>query len=953
MTVTATRFGWFDTALSPITDPAIGAFHDELAAEPGLVEAERVLLVEALSVVFSNTIGRLTSRVLLLELNAARMTGLLRARDSAARWHEFIEGCADPVWWDRIGEHYPTLLLRLRTVAGNRVTAALAMVRRLLADRHLLPAGELTELTIGSGDSHGGGHTVNILRLGDTNIVYKPRSLAVDAVLAEFLAKVGETFPVLGARVPAVHDRGDYGWAEFVPHRHCDGDAELRRFYAGAGHWLALMRLFGGSDLHGENVIACGPYPYMIDCETLMAPLVPQRPTGFGVANDRAGELIVSSVLRIGLLPTRGMALGWRGVDMSAVGGLPDEQPVKPMPIIVDAGLDTARLGYQPMLIEQPTSNHPSPRPQLHQHWEAVLGGFTELTAHLRELDAAGWLEPALDAFRDCRLRVVARDTETYAEHMRMLWHPTSLHRETEAVERATTLLRTRGGDSPNASGDPAVALAEVQDMLVGDIPIYVTTPRVGQRTAPGGHLSGAREDLVSTALARWRTINLDLEDAVIRASLVGAYLNDGWLPDSAPLEPAPMVTDGLDARRRTMAAGLVRRLLDAAVRGEDGTATWIAPVLDATGWQVQTSSTEVYNGLHGLAVSLAGYRAEVRAGRAEPVPGADELLDAVVRSMALGEDVQERERGGDVPRRPPPPGGFVGIGAQLWAWLVLDRLGAGGPDATARAVALGELMPAAVDADDLLDVLGGMAGAVVPLLHLAEHTGDDRWVEESSRIGDRLAAAAVRDGDTARWPMPRWPQGIGGFSHGSTGVGWALARLSLVTGAHADLAAAAFAHEQTLFDPARGSWLDARESEPLTGQAWCHGAGGIGVVAADLLRRTGDERLLDVLRRAAAAVWTKGLGFNHTLCHGDLGCWEVLAAALEFGVAPPEVDRERLAARVVGSLERHGPVCGLANDAFTPGLLPGVGGMPYQLLRMNPACRLPSVLVLDLPARP
>lgn len=953
MTATATRFGWFDTALSPIVDPAIGTFHDELAAEPGLAEAERDLLAEALSVVFSNTIGRLTSRVLLLELNAARMTGLLQARDSAARWHEFVEGCADPAWWDRIGEHYPTLLPRLRTVAGSRVCAALTMVRRLLADRHLLPAGELTEVTIGSGDSHGGGHTVNILRLGDTNVVYKPRSLAVDATLAAFLARVGETFPELGARVPAVHDRGGYGWAEFVPHRHCEGADELRRFYIGTGHWLALMRLFGGTDLHGENVIACGPYPYMIDCETLMAPAVPQPPTGFGLANDRAGELIVSSVLRIGLLPTRGMALGWRGVDMSAVGGLPGEQPTKPMPIIIDAGLDTARLGYRPMLVEQPTTNHPGPQPRLHEHWGAVLGGFTELTAQLRELDGAGRLEPALDAFRDCRIRVVARDTETYAEHLRMLWHPASLHNEAVAVERAAALLRTRGGDSPNASGDPAVALAEVQDLLVGDIPIYTTTPRVGQRTAPGGHLSGARENLVSTALARWRTIDLDLEDAIIRASLVGAYLNDGWLPNSAPLQRAPVVTRGLDARRRAVAAALLRRLVHEAFRGEDGTATWIAPVLDPTGWQVQTSSTEIYGGLHGLAVTLAGYRAEVAAGRADAVPDAGDLLDAVVRSMGLAEDAQERDRGGDVPRRPPPPGGFIGIGAQLWAWLVLDRLAVGGHDATARAIALGELMPAAIDADDLLDVLGGIAGAVVPLLHLAEHTGDDRWVELAARAGDRLAAAAVCDGDTARWPTRRWPQGIGGFSHGSTGIGWALARLSLVTGEHAELAAAAFAHEETLFDPERGSWLDARETEPLTGQAWCHGAGGVGVVAADLLRRTGDERHLDVLRRAVAAVWTKGLGFNHTLCHGDLGCWEVLAAALEFGVAPPEVDRERLAAQIVGSIERHGPVCGLANDAFTPGLLPGVGGMPYQLLRMDPACRLPSVLVLDLPARP
>lgn len=77
-----------------------------------------------------------------------------------------------------------------------------------------------------------------------------------------------------------------------------------------------------------------------------------------------------------------------------------------------------------------------------------------------------------------------------------------------------------------------------------------------------------------------------------------------------------------------------------------------------------------------------------------------------------------------------------------------------------------------------------------------------------------------------------------------------------------------------------------------------------------------------------------------------DMGAWEVLAAAVAAGVGPPGLTRRHLDAHVVSGLEEHGPVGGLARDAFAPGLLAGVGGMAYQLLRMHPGCDLPSMLL-------
>jgi lantibiotic modifying enzyme len=278
-----------------------------------------------------------------------------------------------------------------------------------------------------------------------------------------------------------------------------------------------------------------------------------------------------------------------------------------------------------------------------------------------------------------------------------------------------------------------------------------------------------------------------------------------------------------------------------------------------------------------------------------------------------------------------------------MTGWLLLRRLGAIGDEAVVRANWLAGQVPRAVVDDTAFDVLVGRAGVIVPLLRLAEHTGDFDLLQHASMIGDQLIAeGAPRGGgdEAVCWPNRDFPEGIGGFAHGATGIGWALARLAKVTGdeAHADTARAAFAYEETLYSPEHGGWLDLREKDQVGG-AWCHGAAGIGLAALDLVRF--DDSWRAVASRAAESAWRLGRGWNHTLCHGDLGLWELATAT-------PEFDRSTMDVHMVSVLEEHGVVTGLAREAFSPALLPGAGGVAYQLLRLHPDSDLPSVLLPD-----
>ncbi len=380
-----------------------------------------------------------------------------------------------------------------------------------------------------------------------------------------------------------------------------------------------------------------------------------------------------------------------------------------------------------------------------------------------------------------------------------------------------------------------------------------------------------------------------------------------------------------LDRRRRALAAGLVRELAAHAVRGDDGTVTWFAPVLARSGWQTTPLPPDLYGGTLGVALLLSGYRTEVAAGRADAVPETagllEGLLDTASRTQRYWLDQATTTK-----RRPDPVGGYIGLGSQIWCWLALDHV--------AEALELADQVPAALDASEAPDIVTGTAGVIVPLLELARRTGDDRWTDLAARAGDLLAAQALRPGDGhACWPVLNWRDGIGGFGHGATGIAWALARLAAATGdgRHDKLVDAALAYENTWYDTEKGGWRDPREPGSLVA-AWCHGAVGVGLAAADL----GAE---DLLARAVAATERGGFGWTHTLCHGDTGAWELLAAARPG-------DRTELDAMVVTGLETHGLTTGLARDVYSPSMLSGSGGVADQLLRMHPGCTLPSVLL-------
>jgi lantibiotic modifying enzyme len=919
-----------DRILGPLLAPALEGLANRLEPAADLTAGERRAVVTGAAAALRGVVWRAVQRLVMVEWHAARITGQLAADDADGDWDGWVEVLAAPGGWEKVGDPYPDLLPRLTTLITNRCAAVGRLADRFCRDRpalaRLLGAepGELAELTVATGAGRHGGQTDAVLRLDAGSVVYRPRPVAAEVALARLLDHLLPDAPP-GTRIRvadtlAGHDDADgYGWVSYVPHRHCRDDGERRTFYRGIGQWLAVMRLLRGGDLNATNVVAAGPVPVVVDAEALFRPLRPAPVDGHGAAVAQVAELLAGPTLRTATEPDRPAVFGWWGGDVALTG----------------------RIGAGP----EQRRHHPGPEPDLGDCWMHVVDGYRELTARLRAMDASGELAPALAGFADCPVRVVLRDDAIYDDLIRMLWHPSSLFEPGPAVARATDLLGTKTAERPGAPGDPAVPgdptviAAEVAELRGVDRPAFTTIAGHGVIAGPRGVTWGPPQDLPASALRAWRAADPDADHEVARATLICAYLNDGWMEEPGQRTAPPVPVEDLARCRRRQAARIMHRLVGAAIHGGDGTVTWVAPMLQRNRWSVRVTSRDIYEGYAGIAVLLAGYRHEVTQGRADPVPGLEPLLASVVRTLRTGV-----ERG-------TAPGAYVGLAGQVWCWLLLHRLGVVSTDeALTRAEAAAERLPAAVAADETYDLLGGAAGAIVPLLRLAEATGNARWRHDAGVAGQRLQAAAQWSDSGACWPSGEWETSTIGVSHGSYGVGWALARLAHAAADRdaALLADAAFGWGESQYRPQRQGWFDTRPSAPdqplLT---WCHGSAGIGLVAADLLSLD-PPRWTGVLRRAAAATWPAGFDLRFMLCHGEAGNWEVMDRAWRSGVGPDGIDRESLVARIVGALAEHGPGTGVVRDVFKPGLMIGSGGVAYQLLRMDPECALPSVLLPD-----
>lgn len=903
----------------------------------------------------------LLSRTLALEVNVARLEGLLEGNTPEERFTHFIARLRQPETALDIFREYPVMARQFVIHMNNWLRFHLEFLHNLAADWADIRAtftpeqdpGKLIQLDGSVGDSHRGGRSVLIARFSSGfQVVYKPKSLSVDGHLQQLLNWLNERGDHAPFRTVKVLNRCTYGWTEFIKAQSCASIDELKRFYERQGGYLALLYALEATDFHFENLIAAGEDPVLIDLESLF------HPHAEGIDVTQAGGLVgmsmIYSVLRVGLLPQRiWFNVQEEGIEMSGLGGAPGQLTPTGVPFWEKTGTDEIHLTRKRMAMpggqNRPSLNGADVNPL--DYNAQIAKGFSSiyrlLIRHREKLLAE---DGPLAQFASDEVRFIMRPTRVYALLLHESFHPDLLR---NGLDRDRFFDRLWVGieQRPYLA---KVITSEQQDLQEGDIPMFTTRPDSRDIWTSRGEQIADFLDEQGLDLVRRRMQQLGDDDLKKQLWFIDASLTTLSLEaDGAKWGTYDIVEPRVMADRDQLIAAATavgNRLEELVLRGHDDEVSWIGvSLINEKHWNLLPLNADLYNGLGGVTFFLAHLGAVTKQ---------DDYTKLARTTLTTIRRRVERMKLGSR-----SVGGFDGWGGWIYLLTHLSVLW-DEPELLVEAEACVETLPEMIEGDKYLDILSGTAGCLGGLLALYQCAPSERVLAAAIQCGDHLIASARQMKSGIGWltPMTR-EKPLAGFSHGAAGITFMLLALESVTGEERFRSAAlqGLAYERSVFSAKMGNWPDLREIEGVDVSkddyqehfmlAWCHGAPGVGIGRLCSLRYLDNEAIREDIEVALKTTLADGFGRNHSLCHGDLGNLELLLLASQA----PSYSRwsgelNRLTSIILESIKQRGWLCGIPLGVESPGLMTGLAGIGYGLLRLAEPERIPSVLVLDPP---
>jgi type 2 lantibiotic biosynthesis protein LanM len=884
--------------------------------------------------------------------------------DDTSRYDRFVADMKAG-GWRRLFEDKPVLLRLLATVTRQWIDTSREMVLRLDADlaairRDILHSGNAGRVAGFEGnlsDPHNHGRSVRIVSFEDgARVVYKPKDLRLDAAwhaLVERLNGAQAPFELKAVRAIALDG---YGWTEFIDHAACADAEGFARFFRRAGGWLALFHCFAATDMHQENMIACGDHPVPIDLEMILQAGAEERSAEApeDLAFAAAAEIVSNSVTAVGLLPAYG-----RSPDniVFAVGGMTADWTAKTEVTWDKINSDAMRPAKSNQAAKtSPNLPHVDGRnAKFGDHVDDFVSGFEQYANFLLRRGREARRSELFDGFAGVPVRNVVRATRFYYMLLQRLRNHKTMDDGVIWSAQADFIARLSDWQSEHNPLWP-LQRAERAALVALNVPHFVS-PSDGQ------DIGDANGNSVHIALpsglgrARIRFENFDEREIAWQIEVVRENTNSiprSAKPKAAVVEETTRQESAIAPTKETFIAEADRiaaELSHYAIR-RGASVAWIG--LDWLGdsefSQLVCLGPDLYNGICGIGVFLAAHAA-VTGNKASAELAYAGL--AQLRKNLKSRNAARMSRALGV-------GGAVGLGSIVYALAIMAK-SLKDDDLLADARQAAELFTDdLIAADKQLDAVGGSAGGILGLLRLYRDTGSDDVLRRAEKCGEHLLGQPRLGPEGRRtWVgQGSGPRGLNGMSHGAAGFAYALASLAQATGRQelrqelAQAAAECIAFENSSYDAERHNWPDLREQGGLWWPCqWCHGAPGIGLarIATSKLRGMDAARLAADIENAVEGVKLGRPTAVDTLCCGALGGVEFFC---EAGAALGRDDLRALAAQRLTAVLRTAAAAGdyrwnSGKGRFNLGLFRGLAGVGYTLLRRVDGS-LPNVIIWE-----
>lgn len=932
-------------------------YYDSKKISNQLISDSDYAIKKCLLEILAARFEKVATRVLLLELNISREEGLFGQTEEEKYITYVRDYLSKSDYQNEIFDIYPCLERIMLESVSMLVENIFEVTKRLCDDKKLIEDrmcsgkkfNHILMMKSEFSDSHNGGKAVFNIELDNKyRIIYKPHSLecelAYHKMLGWILKECGDT--VLKYKII---DRRNYGWEEKVEYRQCQSKNDITLFYKRIGYILFVNYLLQVTDMHYENIIACGSYPVIIDLETIMTNMIESKTNK--TAKEIAYEKIGKSVISQGLLPKYVWGKGDRaGIDISGISGVAGQElPVK-VPVLKNIKRADMHIEY-----EHPHTREQKNIPKLGNRYimdiectTQILLGFS--AAYHIVLSHKSELWEVIEEFKNLTVRYIPRDTRQYAMLLQTSYHPDFMQNGADRELLVSSLFQHNEKDIFKE-----LAKEEIKDILNGDIPYF--TYRVNEKSVLSSNKKIVKDIFSRSSyeqlISKIETLGEeDLKEQCAYIMLSMETMNKRVSETSSilPIRKRYSISVDYDA----VIGNIFTQIYERAIFSENvADVSWIGLSLVGNNeniWNVSPLTDFLYDGIAGIAVFVFALNKIINNSQTE-------TLCACIKMTlfnAIDECVkEEKSQGGN--------GAFSGKGSLMYVCQVLYKITYDNLFIQYMEKLYNSLNEI-IESDQYNDIVYGNAGMSLIYLNAYDLTNERKYIKSAIKAADILVSRAkVIDDNSVGWVGNANVRPLAGFSHGNAGISLALLKIYDRTGdlRYYETAKRAILYENTLYKQETNNWLDMRifngvEVKDLGDPvSWCHGASGILLSRIKMLPYVNGkfrEIVKCDIKRAIEKMVSKGKIPMQCLCHGNIGNIEILLDAAKI-LENTELENfaKNILEKCVAEGSENGWNIGLTGKESNVGFMLGLSGIGYSLLRFRYPGIFPSILSIEI----
>lgn len=879
-------------------------------------------------------ISELPLRVLIADMQSCQENNTLNGTDSIQKYIDYNQRLlGSEEYIHTLEKKYPELFRLLNLRVNQSVIQMCEIISAVNRDNEELFRGlchnekfrGVSDIQLGLSDSHNGGKTVARVVLDNgVTVIYKPRELKTEERYQKIFNDFCKGCGVKGFLLRCI-DRKNYGWESFLEFQECGNEEEVKKYYFRCGIHAFLTWVLGATDLHGENVLAIGEFPVILDMETI--------PGGHSIKNDLnidryVEELIQNSVLKTGIFPTP-IFENLGGTCFNALHS-PGKQKVKlKAPFIENIKTVDMKIGYQEVEIELseslPVLNGVSVGPV--EYTEIICEGFKQ--ANQFYLANKGEIDKRFEEFYKERFRIVRRNTQQYAMLQSISLHPNFVE---NSNTRREILQKLRTWDKQVSKEEEKMQDYEIETLFNLDIPIfygqgesnriYVGCSKEGIEVFDNTPLDGFK--LSVQAVER----NFQYQIWLMKTSLSG-------------LRVAKENTEvlGLAAPDKNQIDILIKKIADQicdnAVMSLSEEISWIGIWKENIGqWRYGPVDLYLYDGMAGIAVFMAEIVKKYHSKKYE------EVYYLILKRMFNYTHLVTKEPDQIKTKR---TGALTGESSVVLSYILQYEI-----SKDQKFLKMAEehttVLVKKWREDTSFDFTSGNAGLIYVMMRLYECTFNRKYLLFAVEVGDWLWEKKVRTPWGCGWLIGNESLPLTGMAHGNSGFIVAYAQLLKYTQdkEYELMIRELLRYENHFYSEHILNWLDLRgcvsgESNAEQGRTtWCHGAPGV-LLSRLYLQELNEFRDDYEVKRDIDRALEKLLHVNYTggicLCHGRAGNEMILKICEQKNGGNKQVKEEmiHLIEEIVEVLEERRE-CNV-EERFHPGLMNGITGVGMMLI--------------------